>query len=549
MTKRQRYSSVSFIGIVLSGIAASLSFCTASHLTDGNSSETTNVAAVSGIVVDAQGSPAGNVQVTIRPAGFDPVTDGPVPASDMVTTAADGVYRFAVATNRAYTVEAVHRTRRTRALLADILVGESENPAPPCTLNAPGAIKVMVPENADTVRGFVFIPGTSIFSMVKFSRGFVLLDSVPVGLVSQILYSSTNKTVATTLRYKVTVTAGDTAVVGNPGWNYSRKIMLNTTATGANVTGNVTNFPVLIRLTAANIDFTQAKNNGEDIRFANGDTTFLSYEIERWDAIGKKAEVWVKVDTVYGNDSAQTITMYWGNPNAADESNSAAVFDTANGFAGVWHLGLTTGVIASDATANGNNGTVTSTITVTGAVGMAQMFNGASSLIQASGPATDKLNFPENGNYAVSAWVNANAVDSLFHGILYKSNFQYGLQIRPENVWDFNTFIDNTGWEGSRSAALVGSWHFLTGIRNGTRQYLYVDGSCVDSTMVLQPSELTRVYDTSFQIGHCPDGGLDPDRYFSGVIDEVRIYGVANSPDWIKLCYMNQKEQDALLKW
>jgi hypothetical protein len=29
----------------------------------------------------------------------------------------------------------------------------------------------------------------------------------------------------------------------------------------------------------------------------------------------------------------------------------------------------------------------------------------------------------------------------------------------------------------------------------------------------------------------------------------VRISNAASSADWIKLCYMNQKEQDALVKW
>lgn len=36
---------------------------------------------------------------------------------------------------------------------------------------------------------------------------------------------------------------------------------------------------------------------------------------------------------------------------------------------------------------------------------------------------------------------------------------------------------------------------------------------------------------------------------FRGMIDEVRIANEAYGPDWIKLCYMNQKEQDALVKW
>lgn len=36
-------------------------------------------------------------------------------------------------------------------------------------------------------------------------------------------------------------------------------------------------------------------------------------------------------------------------------------------------------------------------------------------------------------------------------------------------------------------------------------------------------------------------------RNFFGTIDEVRVCRVARSADWIKLCCMNQKEQDALV--
>jgi hypothetical protein len=32
-------------------------------------------------------------------------------------------------------------------------------------------------------------------------------------------------------------------------------------------------------------------------------------------------------------------------------------------------------------------------------------------------------------------------------------------------------------------------------------------------------------------------------------MDEVRVNNISLSSDWIKLCFMNQKERDALVKW
>jgi hypothetical protein len=336
-------------------------------------------------------------------------------------------------------------------------------------------------------------------------------------------------------------------------WKYSKKFLLNTTASGANVAVTVTDFPVLIRLTSGTIDFSQARADGGDLRFIKEVGTPLPYEIERWDPVTGLAEVWVRVDTIYGNDIAHSFVMYWGNANAAPQSDPAAVFDTAAGFAGVWHLGQPAGAMVPDATANGINGAAMATATVSGAIGAAQSFDGKSSLIQAFGPASDKVNFPDTGTYSVSAWVRTNALDTLCQAIVFKSNAQYGLQIIPEKEWEFNTYIEKTRWEGTRSPASAGSWHAIAGVRNGTRQYLYVDGVCVDSsitnTITFAPENGPRAYDKPLEIGHCPDGGRNPDRFFSGIIDEVRISKIALSADWMKLCHMNQKEQDALVKW
>ena len=502
---------------------------------------------ICGKVVDTSGGPGG-VRVVLLPESYDPVKDTGHTAAD--TADASGNFVFKNISPGNYVIVAVHAGSGKRTVIRDVHVYEDRTDSLAAdTLRAPGSIKVMALSSVSVTNGYLYIAGTPTFTFLKNNTGFVVLDSVAAGKPVTISYSTTATSAQSVLRYGVQVAPGDTAEVWNTGWNHARKITLNTSATGAGVTGNVTSFPVLVRLTEGNFAFTQARNNGEDIRFTKRDNTFLPYEIERWDAIGNKAEVWVRVDTVHGSDSAHSIIMYWGNADAAPQSNSLAVFDTSVEFAAVWHLSQPAGAIVPDATVNGNHGAVTATTTVPGAIGTAQMFNGVSSLIRASGSANTSLNFSENSAYSVSAWVKADTLDSLYHGIFYKSNRQYGLQIRPENNWEFLSFIQGTGWEGSRCQVSAKSWHFLTGVRRAAQQYLYVDGSCVDSSKVVQSSNLSRVLDEPFEIGHCPDGGLEPDRYFSGIIDEVRISSMASSADWIKLCYMNQKQQDALVKW
>ena len=119
-------------------------------------------------------------------------------------------------------------------------------------------------------------------------------------------------------------------------WSNSQSIVLNTTKTGADVSGDVGRFPVLVRLIEGHhLDFSTA-NEGSSIRFANSDGDHLSYEIERWTTSSSpdSAEIWVFADTIYGDNSSQYITMHWGNGNAVDRSDGEMVFSTGNGFAG-----------------------------------------------------------------------------------------------------------------------------------------------------------------------------------------------------------------------
>ncbi|MGB7569743.1 MAG: DUF2341 domain-containing protein, partial [Chitinivibrionales bacterium] len=195
------------------------------------------------------------------------------------------------------------------------------------------------------------------------SGGYFSVPNIPAGTYTIIVASP--DTLYSPLKIAgIKVAAGATTHIPFPSWSHSKRLFLNTTASGAATMRPVPNFPILVRLTQSNFDFTQFQDNGADLRFAKPDGTPQSYEIERFDPAAQKAEVWVKVDTVYGNDSAHYITMYWGNPQAAAISNSAAVFDTAAGFSAVWHLNLN----CTDATYDKNNGVNSSAVDTAGII-------------------------------------------------------------------------------------------------------------------------------------------------------------------------------------
>jgi hypothetical protein len=119
-------------------------------------------------------------------------------------------------------------------------------------------------------------------------------------------------------------------------WAHSADFRLNTG--GVDLAADVADFPVLIRLDSSNFPFEQVKSDGSDVRFAGPGDEPLALEIERWDAARRRAEVWVRVPLLRARTDTASIRMYWGNPQATQGSDGRAVFDTAAGYAGVWHL-------------------------------------------------------------------------------------------------------------------------------------------------------------------------------------------------------------------
>jgi len=511
---------------------------------------------VVGFVLDSSGVPAPHVRVQLHSTSFDPLKISSASDSLVGMTDSTGHYSISNIGQGLYSLEAKSIVNGLRALITKIDIGTADSINVRTTIiNKPAAIKVAIPSGLDATNGYLYIPGSSIYSLLRGYDGYVQLDSVPTGSPISIYYGVLNSSETPRLiRDSISVIPGGETKIDYGAWKYSKNLKLNTTASGAAVTGTVTDFPILIRLTKEHFDFDQAKNNGEDLRIANKNGTLFPYEIERWDAVAQAAEIWVKVDTVRGNDSAQFVTLYWGNAAATGLSNSEMVFDTSKGFQGVWHMGETAGGVAADATPNHFEGTPADPSSITpveGIIGSAQRFNGLSGYIDMQGTASGPLNFPRNGTYAISAWANIDTLDGQYRTIVSKGDFQYNLEVVQDNSWEFAEFNQGTGWEMTSLPANSKTWMYLMGVRAGTREYLYVNGSLADSTIwVSVDTTNLRTSNFDFMIGRIFKSATDPKAYFfDGMIDEVRVMNKEPGTDWIKLCYMNQNVPDKLVHW
>jgi hypothetical protein len=508
----------------------------------GSVSETTNGMAT-GRVVTAAGEPVGSAKVKLVPAGFDPVKDTAAILTD--TTDADGRFYFPGIDSGDFSISAANGNNGISALRTGIRINCDTVDIAEMTLTMPGAVKVMLPEGINASDGYVYLPGTDIFAYLLGREDSLILTAVPAGGILPVAYSSLNSSAATMIRSSITTESNVTVTVFNPSWLYAKALSLNTTPAGANVANGVLHFPLLIRLTSSNFDFAQAKASGADIRFTKPNNTFLSYEIERWDSASAQAEIWVSMDTVHGNNNNQSLIMYWGNAAAGNRSNGSTVFDTGNGFVGVWHLNNAPAGDASikDQTAHHHHGTpmgnFSDTDLVDGTIGKGLYFLGTDPTIYIGrGVKTGTV-------FTLGTWV--------YSTIYEPQRFicdQGGYSLRYDDVTKgFRLeFRDKSSWRGipqdggTVQPMTTGQWYYVTGTYDGDKARLYINGVLATASGSIGSAPVAST--DSLLIGSARHL-----EHVKGIMDEVRIENTARSDDWIKLCYMNQKELDVLVKW
>jgi len=533
--------------------------------TGGGTIETTN--GITGSVHNNDKTPARNTVVKLLPENYDPVTDEPTEEKYIDTTDSNGKFSFRHIRSGNYNILARSSTFSTSFLIRNVDVAEdSVSAVSPGFLENHGVISADFSNTGSLdSMSYMYIPGTDIYSLIG-SDGKARLDNIPAGVFTEVLLNDGDSKKVNILRDEITLRPEDSVTILNPLWKHSRRISLNTSPDGARINTDLYGFPVLIRLNSNNFDFSQAQTAGSDLCFTTVNNKPLPFEIERWDFSGKHAELWVKVDTIRGNDSTQTILMYSGALTGSVTSslkNSSVVFDTAASFQGVWHMG-DAGFTIDDATVNQYHGTSPDTarpLAAEGIIGTCREFDGSSDFITMPGTSNGKVNFEQNDEYTLSVWVRHDTFDGTSHCIVSKGYEQHYLRStyisQPPSLvpqWEFVEFGEAGGtgtWYALNGAITEKQWSHVVGIRHGGKQLLYCDGVLVDSTTDIWQNTVSRNTGNDLYIGRFAEAITVPVPegfcYFKGSIDEVRILNRAQSPDWVRLCYMNQRTDDRLV--
>jgi len=327
----------------------------------------------------------------------------------------------------------------------------------------------------------------------------------------------------------------------------------------ANIDGDLTDFPVLVKIDADEDIGGNTNEDGHDVRFTDSDgETLLKYERESHtvDAGSLDATYWVKIPNLYSSPtgSQNQIYIYYREDDTTDGEDASNVWDS--NFKMVQHMSESSGSLV-DSTDNdndlGSNGSPS--YSQTGKVYDAIDFEeGNSDYFYISDASQTGLNMG-SGDFTISGWIKEESLG--YYCILIKGTGgagekRYVMYIyNPEGATNyFRLHIDdNTTLKevlGDTKNLTAGTWYYFTGVRDGNNLRLYLNGaSDADPTDITDYGDID---DTGgFYLGADNSGGTK--RYFDGLIDEVRISNIARSADWIKFEYYNIAEADNELTW
>jgi hypothetical protein len=226
------------------------------------------------------------------------------------------------------------------------------------------------------------------------------------------------------------------------------------------------------------------------------------------------------------------------------------VFDTANGFSGVWHFG-NPGAAGTDATAHGNDGVDHGNQSAKGIVGLGQYF------------APTEQGLDDDDNYIVwndvsrlrvtgpeitiTIWARPTGMPNAYPNVLGADGPQ-----ADGHYWQlwWGTPGHDELW-GGRLRTVDGAsdtyksiycndgpfdtWSHLTIQLGGGRSRIFHNGTARDSSSQAGTVAAIDRFMIGSNIYHASS------RDFEGYVDEARVSRVARSASWIKLSYENQK--------
>lgn len=302
------------------------------------------------------------------------------------------------------------------------------------------------------------------------------------------------------------------------GYTYRKKLTIDSTY----IDSNLSNFPILVKLTESDFEFNEAMTNGYDIRFTSSDgETLLDFEREFHGDDGGTdyGYYWVEIPSVSSSTDTE-FYLYYGKDS---DSNGEDISGTWNGYTALWHLKESgNGSVGEfvDSTSNNHDGQGQGTIPsqVAGLIYKGQDGAGTNSYISVP----DNDDFYISGDFTLEwkmKWISSVSNGSIMgqsqgSGAVNKWILNYG--DLSAGAMGFHTQPGNQTVSFSWSPS-PDTWYNCALIRNGNDFKFYVDGTQVGGT---QTNSMT-VPNVGAPFNLFTEG--ESWQWFDGVLDEVRI--------------------------
>ncbi|QUS38450.1 MotA/TolQ/ExbB proton channel family protein [Tardiphaga alba] len=258
----------------------------------------------------------------------------------------------------------------------------------------------------------------------------------------------------------------------NDEWQLRKKINIDVSATGANITDPIGTVPTLVRLHAGNFRFSLAKEDGSDLRFvATDDKTPLKHHIEKWDSLLGEALVWVSLPNV-ASGAKSDFWLYYGNKKAAAANDAKGTYDADTAL--VYHFNER-GTPAIDSSVWANNAQSVGQAADGSLIGNGLRLDGRNIVTL---PASPSLGMADGAPFTWSAWVKPAAMvpnSALFS----RRDGGNGMVIGFDNGSPFIEVSNAAGTQRSGVGAPVAanSWHHLAVVAASGTVTIYLDGA------------------------------------------------------------------------
>ncbi|MGE3391466.1 MAG: DUF2341 domain-containing protein [Gammaproteobacteria bacterium] len=313
--------------------------------------------------------------------------------------------------------------------------------------------------------------------------------------------------------------AQDASAWWNAEWTSRKTVKIDTTATGLNLTTEVKDVPVLLRLHAGNFpQFLNVLDGGADFRLIAGDDlTPLKYHVEKFDAASQIAFVWVRVPSLVPQSKDNTIYLYFGHATAPKGDDAANTFDVDT--AAAFHFGDPTGLL-TDATAYATPTTGQVIANPASLIGSGGTLGGDAAVQIQDAP---QLRLMPDKGWAVALWVKFDALPTDPVYVLDRSDGSERLSLVVAN----GQFVARLGdmEAASVNGVTPGKWaHVAIAIVSGQLE-LFVDGVSAGKVPV-GVAEMGG----AISLG----GGIGGEGLAAMQVDELRFFSAARTADFFQ---------------